>query len=161
MAGLNKVTLIGNLGQDPEVTHATSGMAIAKFSLATSDARPDAQGNVKTEWHRIVAFAKTAEYIEKYIKKGATVCVEGRIQYGKYDNKDGITVYTTDILCNNLINLTKREGGGDYNNNNQYNQSTGYSQAPQQQAPQQQPPQQAAPASFNVGSDLTDEDLPF
>ena len=165
MAGLNKVTLIGNLGQDPEVTHAQNGMAIAKFSVATSDARPDAQGNVKTEWHRVVAFAKTAEYMEKYIKKGATVCVEGRLQYGKYDNKDGVTVYTTDIICNNLINLTKREGGyqneGQYQQQNNYQQTGGY----QQQAPQQQaapaPQQQSAPASFNVESDLTDDDLPF
>ena len=169
MAGLNKVTLIGNLGQDPDISHANNWLTIAKFSLATSDARPDQDGNVKTEWHRVVAFSKTAEYVEKYIKKGATICVEGRIQYGKYDNKDGITVYTTDIICNNLINLTKREGG--YQNDgqsqqNNYQQSGGYQQqapaaAPQQQQRQQPVQQQQAPAAFNVESNLTDDDLPF
>ena len=160
MAGLNKVTLIGNLGQDPEITHANSGLAIAKFSLATSDARPDADGNVKTEWHRVVAFGKTAEYIENWIKKGATICVEGRIQYGKYENKEGQTVYTTDIICNNLINLTKREDNGGGNNN--YQKSNGYSQPQQQQSAPQAQPQQKAPESFNVdSSNLTDDDLPF
>ena len=117
MAGLNSVTLIGNLGQDAEISNGASGIAIAKFSVATSDARPDQNGNTKTEWHRVVAFGKTAEYIQKYIKKGATVCVEGRIQYGKYDNREGQTIYTTDIVCNNLINLTKKENS---QNNNDY-----------------------------------------
>jgi len=159
MAGLNRVTLIGNLGQDPEISHANSGLAIAKFSLATSDARPDQDGNVKTEWHRVVAFGKTAEYIENWIKKGATVCVEGRISYGKYENKEGQTVYTTDIICNNMINLTKRENS-DYQNNN-YQKSSGYSQ--NQSAPQSQakPQVQVAPESFNVDTNLTDDDLPF
>jgi len=109
MSGLNRVTLVGNLGKDPEISHGASGIAIAKFSVATSDARPDQQGNVKTEWHRVVAFGKTAEFIQNYIKKGAMVCVEGRIEYGKYENKEGQTVYTTDIVCNNFVNLTKKD----------------------------------------------------
>ncbi len=181
MAGLNRVTLIGNLGQDPEITHANNGMAIAKFSVATSDARPDANGVVKTEWHRVVAFGKTAEYVQNYIKKGATVCVEGRIQYGKYENKDGVTVYTTDIVCNNFVNLTKREGSADgqynqqnnnqnYNQQNNYNQDNSYTQSnPYNQSYNQANSQNnqnynqapSAPAAFNVGSDLTDDDLPF
>lgn len=160
MSGLNKVTLIGNLGQDPEITAANNDLLIAKFSIATSDARPDAQGNVKTEWHRVVAFGKTAEYMQKYITKGATVCVEGRIQYGKYENKDGVTVYTTDIICNNLINLTKREGNNSGGNSGGYQNN---SQPQQQQQSQSQfaAPQQQAPQQFNVGADLTNDDLPY
>ena len=117
MSGLNRVTLIGNLGQDPEITQSNGGMTIAKLSIATSDGIKDNDGNVKTEWHRVVAFSKTAEYIEKYVKKGSTVCVEGRIQYGKYENKDGVTVYTTDIMCSNLVNLTKRDENQQQGNN--------------------------------------------
>ena len=127
MAGMNKVILIGNLGKSPEITTTNSGMQIAKFSIATSDGRPGNDGTVKTEWHNITSFGKTAEYIGKYIKKGATVCVEGRIQYGKYENKEGNTVYTTDIMCNNFVNLTKKESTG--------NQS--YEQPKQRQQPQQ------------------------
>lgn len=147
MSGLNKCTLIGNLGQDPQISASNAGMTIAKFSLATSDGRPDADGNTKTEWHRVVVFGKTAEYVQNYITKGSTVCIEGRIQYGKYDNKDGVTVYTTDIICNNLVNLTKREPNSQ-------------TEAPQQQST---PPQQNTPKqqSFNIESDLTDDDLPF
>ncbi len=133
MAGLNRVMLIGNLGQDPEISATANGMVIAKFSLATSDGRADTNGEIKTEWHRIVVFGKQAEYVQRYVAKGSTVCVEGRIQYGKYTNKDGVTVYTTDILCSNLINLTKRENNG--------------AQAPPQQQQYNQAPVQ--------------EDLPF
>jgi single-strand DNA-binding protein len=149
MAGLNKVTLIGNLGQDAQISASNNGMKIAKFSVATSDGKKDSDGNVKTEWHRVVAFGKTAEYIQNYITKGSTVCIEGRIQYGKYDNKDDVTVYTTDIICNNLVNLTKRE-------------STNQSETPHQQSTPQ-PEQQRAPKqqSFNIGNDITDDDLPF
>lgn len=139
MSGLNKVTLIGNLGQDPEITHGSSGIAISKFSLATSDAKPDQAGNVKTEWHRIIVFGKTAEYVQNFIKKGATLCVEGRIQYGKYENKEGVTVYTTDIICNNLVNLTKRD-----------NDQGGYQQQETQQNKQ-----------FNTSNEASDSNLPF
>lgn len=120
MAGLNRVMLIGNLGQDVETSSSSNGTLIAKFTVATSDGRPDQSGNVKTEWHRCVAFGKTAEYMQKYISKGSTVCVEGRIQYGKYNNKDGVTVYTTDIVCNSVINLTKRENNNQSNNSDDY-----------------------------------------
>lgn len=119
MAGLNKVILIGNLGKEPEITTSGSGMQIAKFSIATSDGMKDKQsGEVKTEWHRCIAFGKTAEIIGNYVKKGSTISIEGSISYGKYENKEGVTVYTTDILCNRVVLLDKREG----NNNQQAQQ---------------------------------------
>jgi single-strand DNA-binding protein len=132
MAGLNKVILIGNLGQEPEITTAQSGNQIAKFSIATSDGMRDKQTNeVKTEWHRCVAFGKTAEIIGNYVKKGSTISIEGSIQYGKYDNKDGATVYTTDIICNRVVLLDKRE-------NNQGQQGNQQQQRSQQFNTQQQ-----------------------
>jgi len=136
---MNRVILIGNIGQDPEITQSNAGKPIAKLSLATSDGMPDQQGNKKTEWHKIVAFGKTAEAIQNYTKKGSTICVEGSISYGKYENKEGVTVYTTDIICNRMTLLDKRE-------NNQ---------------PQQQRPQQQAPKQFHVGGDLEENSLPF
>ncbi len=144
MAGLNKVILIGNVGQDPEVTQSASGMMIAKLSLATSDGMKDKNtGEVKTEWHRIVAFNKTAEIIEKYVKKGSTISIDGSIQYGKYDNKEGVTVYTTDILCNRLVLLDKREGNG------------------QQSQQNYQRPQQPQPQQFNANQSFSQSDLGF
>lgn len=113
MAGLNKVTLIGNIGQDPEITTAGSGTQIAKFSVATSDGiKAPGEDFPKTEWHRIVAFGKTAELIGKFFKKGSQICIEGRIQYGKYDNKDGVTIYTTDIIANQIVFIDKKEDTG-------------------------------------------------
>lgn len=140
MAGLNKVILIGNLGKEPEITTSSSGMQIAKFSIATSDGMKDKQsGEVKTEWHRCIAFGKTAEIIGNYVKKGSTISIEGSISYGKYENKEGVTVYTTDILCNRVVLLDKREG-----NNNQHAQQ-----------------QKQKPQPFKVESDLKQDDLPF
>ena len=116
MAGLNKVILIGNLGQDPEINTTNNGKQIAKFTIATSDGMKDQDGNTKTEWHRIVAFGKTAEVIGNYVKKGSMVSVEGSISYGKYENREGATVYTTDIICSRVVLLDKKESGGNRNN---------------------------------------------
>ncbi|MCP4988657.1 MAG: single-stranded DNA-binding protein [Colwellia sp.] len=140
MAGLNRVMLIGNLGKDPEITHSKNGNAIAKFSLATSDGMKDQNGEVKTEWHRIVAFGKTAEVIEKYVKKGSQLSVEGSLSYGSYENKDGVTIYTTDIICRNIVFL------GGKNDNQQSNQG-------QQQRP--------APQKIDASQEMDDSQLPF
>lgn len=91
---MNKVILMGRLGSDIELSYTTGGTALAKFSLATSEKY---KGEEKVEWHRCVAWAKTAEIMGEYLSKGDAVLVEGKIQYGKYDDKDGITRYTTDI----------------------------------------------------------------
>jgi single-strand DNA-binding protein len=105
MAGLNKVILIGNLGRDPEVRYTPAGMAIAKFSLATTERRKKGeQWEDVTEWHRITAFGKLGEICGEYLSKGKQVYIEGRIQYGSYE-KDGQTVYTTDIIANQMVML--------------------------------------------------------
>ncbi|MEJ2672537.1 MAG: single-stranded DNA-binding protein [Deltaproteobacteria bacterium] len=103
MAGVNKVILIGNLGADPEVRYTASGTAVCKFSLATSRrfTGRDGQKQEKTEWHRIVAWAKLAEICGQYLSKGRQVMIEGRIEYGSYE-KDGVKHYTTDIVAENM-----------------------------------------------------------
>ena len=82
MASLNKVILMGNLGRDPEVRYTQSGRAVANFSIATTDSWKDRDGNrqERTEWHRIVAWARTAEFVQNYLKKGSSILVEGRLQ---------------------------------------------------------------------------------
>ena len=116
---LNKVTLIGNLGKDPEVRSTSNGSRVASFSVATSRVWNDQNGSKqeKTEWHRCVAwntnFSKLADVVEKYVKKGDKVYVEGRIEYGQYQDKDGQTRYTTDIRVMELIMLGGGRGGSD------------------------------------------------
>lgn len=109
---LNKVQLIGNLGKDPELRYTTSGVAVATFSLATSDTWKDQDGNVqeRTEWHNIVAWRKLAEICGEWLKKGKKVYIEGRIQTRSYDDKNtGQKRYITEIVADNLIML---DGGG-------------------------------------------------
>lgn len=100
---MNKVILIGNLGQDPEVRHTAGGTAVAKFSLATNRkfTGKDGQKQEKTEWHRIVAWGKLADICGQYLSKGKQVMLEGRIEYGSYE-KDGVKHYTTDIIADNM-----------------------------------------------------------
>ena len=118
---LNKVTLIGNLGNDPEVRSTTGGSRVATFSLATTRSWNDAQGSKqeKTEWHRCVAWntggGKLADIIEKWVKKGDKLYVEGRIEYRQWQDKEGQTRYTTEINVRELIMLGSGKGGaGDY-----------------------------------------------
>lgn len=109
---LNKVLLIGNLGKDPELRYTTSGVAVATFSLATSESWKDQDGNAqeKTEWHNIVAWRKLAEICGEWLKKGKKVYIEGRIQTRNYDDKNtGQKRYITEIVADNLIML---DGGG-------------------------------------------------
>lgn len=104
MAGLNKVLLIGNLGRDPEVTYTPAGLAVAKFSIATSETWNDKDSGekiVKTEWHRIVAFGKLAEICGEYLVKGKQVYIGGRLQTNSWE-KDGITRYSTDIIASEM-----------------------------------------------------------
>lgn len=97
MAGVNKVIIMGNVGNEPELTYTQGGMAVCKFSVATSKKVKD--GSEKTSWHRCVSFGKTAEAIRQYIGKGSGIYIDGELSYGQYE-KDGITRYTTDILVN-------------------------------------------------------------
>jgi len=118
MASLNKVMIIGNLGRDPEVSYTPSGLAITKFSIATTDVRVDrnsGERTERTEWHRITVFGKTAENCGRFLSKGRQVYVEGRLQTSSYE-KDGITRYSTDIIANQVTFLgggaRNGEGGG-------------------------------------------------
>ena len=117
---LNKVTLIGNLGNDPEVRSTTGGSRVATFSLATSRQWNDAAGakQEKTEWHRCVVWntkgSQLADIVERYVKKGDKLYVEGRIEYRQWQDKDGQTRYSTEINVRELIMLSPRGGGGDF-----------------------------------------------
>ncbi len=116
---LNKVTLIGNLGSDPEVRSTTGGNRVATFSLATSRSWNDASGTKqeKTEWHRCVVWnskaSTLADIVERYVKKGDKLYVEGRIEYRQWQDKDGQTKYSTEINVRELIMLGSGRGNGD------------------------------------------------
>ena len=114
MAGVNKVHLIGNLGSDPETKHLENGSAVSNFPLATSETYKNKQGEkvTNTEWHRVVLWSPLAELAEKYLKKGSQVYIEGKLATRKYEDKDGITRYTTEIICRDITFLSspKTEG---------------------------------------------------
>ena len=159
--GVNKVILLGNLGNDPDVKYTQGGMAIATLSVATTYSRKDKDGNFqeKTEWHRVKLFGKTAEVAGEYLKKGRQVYIEGRIEYGSYE-KDGVKHYTTDIIGEDMQMLGGGdgqrgggEGGGGY-------QQRGSGGDRQQRAPaQRRDPAPAKPANFD---DVPfDDDIPF
>ena len=103
MASVNKVILVGSLGRDPEVRYMTNGEAVANFSMATSENWKDKEGNKqeKTEWHNVVAYRKLAEIIGEYLKKGAPVYIEGKLQTRKWE-KDGVTRYSTEIIADTM-----------------------------------------------------------
>ncbi len=111
---LNKVMLIGNLGKDPELRYTTSGVAVATFSIATSESWKDQDGNTqeRTEWHNIVAWRKLAEICGEWLRKGKKVYIEGRLQTRSYDDKNtGAKKYVTEIVADNMIMLDGKGGG--------------------------------------------------
>ena len=163
---LNKVTLIGNLGNDPEVRSTPGGNRVATLSLATSRSWVDQSGNrqEKTEWHRCVVWntkgSQLADIVEKYVKKGDKLYVEGRIEYRQWQDKEGQTRYSTEINVRELIMLTGRSGGGDYDGDS--------ASAPQRSRPAPAPAKAAA--ANKSGEDFEDfpgalndeaDDLPF
>ena len=107
MAGVNKVILVGNLGKDPEVRYLDSGVAVANFSLATTESYKNKEGERvnQTEWHNVVLWRGLAEIAEKYLKKGSSVYIEGKIKNRKWEDKDGNTRYNTEILADNMTML--------------------------------------------------------
>ena len=113
MAGksLNKVLLIGNLGKDPELSYTASGVAVAKFSIATGERWKDQDGNVqeRTEWHNIVVWRKLAEICGQYLKKGSKVYLEGKLQTRSWDDKNtGVKRYATEVVVDDMIMLDSR-----------------------------------------------------
>lgn len=116
---LNKATLIGNVGNDPEVRTTTGGSRVAQVSLATTRTWSGANGDKqeKTEWHRLVLWntkgANLADIVERYVKKGDRLYVEGRIEYRQWQDREGQTRYTTEVNVREMIMLSSRSGGGD------------------------------------------------
>ncbi|BFT32303.1 single-stranded DNA-binding protein [Alteromonas sp. D210916BOD_24] len=143
--GVNKVILVGNLGNDPEVRYMPNGNAVANLSLATSESWKDQQGQVqeRTEWHRLTMYRRLAEIAGEYLKKGSQIYVEGKLQTRKWQDQQGQDRYTTEIIVDQMQMLGGRgaEGGGGnsgyqrpQNNQGGYNanQGGGYNQAPAQ-----------------------------
>jgi single-strand DNA-binding protein len=110
MKGLNRVTLIGNLGNDPEVKNLENNVKVAKFSLATTESYKDENGTLKTitDWHSVVLWRGLADLTEKYLKKGSQIYVEGKLKNRSYDDKDGQKKYVTEIVAEELIFLDKK-----------------------------------------------------
>lgn len=115
---VNKVILLGNLGQDPEIRRLENGAVVAKFSVATNEFYKDKSGERQkmTEWHEVVAWRWLAEVAEKFLKKGKQVYVEGRLTHRKWQDKDGNNRYTTEVVATNLQLLGRTEGGDSGNN---------------------------------------------
>ena len=153
--GINKVILVGNLGNDPETRYSQAGAAITNISIATSETWKDkqtGQQQERTEWHRVVFFNRLAEIAGEYLRKGSKVYVEGSLRTRKWQGQDGQDRYTTEIVANEMQMLDSRGAG----QQQQYpDNQGGYQQAPQQPAAPAQP--QAAPAP-----DMPfDDDIPF
>jgi len=151
---VNKVFLLGNVGKDPEVRSTSGGMAVANFSLATSDRFQDAQGNWqdRTEWHNLVAFKRTAEIVRDYVKKGSKLYIEGKIQTRSWDDKEtGVKKYRTEIIVNDLSLLSGREEVGGSS------RSSNTSSAPSNMD-QRQP---AASDEYSQAAEISDDDIPF
>ena len=164
--GINKVILIGNLGTDPEVRYMPQGGAVANLTVATSESWTDKATNERkeqTEWHRVVIYQRLAEIAGEYLRKGSKVYIEGKLKTRKWQDKDGVERYTTEIIANELQMLDGRgdgqqQGGGmgggqgGYQKPAQQQQSNYQQQAPQQNYQQQQGGyQQQAPQQQNSG----------
>ena len=105
----NKVQLIGNLGNDPEIITLENGKKLAKFSLATNEYYKDADGQkqTKTQWHNLIAWNKTAEIIEKYVTKGKEIAIDGKLTNRSWDDKEGNKRYTTEVVVNEVVMFSK------------------------------------------------------
>jgi single-strand DNA-binding protein len=172
--GINKVILVGNLGNDPDTKYTQGGMAVTTISLATTSVRKDRDGNTqeRTEWHRVKMFGKLGEIAAEYLRKGSQVYIEGSIRYDKYTGQDGVEKYSTDILADEMQMLggrgdggggggmrSQRSEGGDSYGGGQRSGGAGGGQRQgggygggQRQAPASSPP----PAD-----DFSDDDIPF
>jgi single-strand DNA-binding protein len=169
MASVNKVILIGNLGKDPEVRYTPNGDAVATFSIATTRAWKDKQSGQRseeTEWHRLVAWGRVGEIAGEYLKKGRPVYIEGRLKTRKWDDKEGKTHYTTEVIVESLQLLGSREEGDGGGQRQQQQRRPGTSESGEYE-PEKDPQQQrAAPAAArqaqrSTGFDDMDDDIPF
>ena len=149
MSGVNKVTLVGRLGQDPELRYTTSGQGVTRFTLATSDTWKDkntGEKKEKTEWHRVTVWGKLAELCNDYLKKGRQVYLDGKLQTRSWEDTNGVKKYTTEIVANNVVFL------GSTNESTNTNNSSNFAK-------------QDAPVEFIDGNndipDADTDDIPF
>ncbi|OTP83232.1 single-stranded DNA-binding protein [Gilliamella apicola] len=156
--GINKVILIGHLGQDPEVRYMPNGNAVANFNIATSESWKDKQTGEtrdRTEWHRVVVFGKLAEIAGEYLKKGTQVYIEGQLQTRKWQDQSGQDRYTTEVVINplggTLQMLGSRENSADDRERSTQNTA---SRQPNKNAPAPQPKAPEPPMDF-------DDDIPW
>ncbi|MCF6249823.1 MAG: single-stranded DNA-binding protein [Methylococcaceae bacterium] len=163
---LNKVTLIGRLGADPEVRYMPSGGAVTNIGIATTRRWKDRQSGERrdeTEWHRVAFFNRLAEIAGEYLRKGSLVYIEGRIRTRKWQDQSGQDRYTTEIIAEQMQMLDSKSGGTGNFNDNQPNTGQAAQQqpmsppSPQAPANQQQPPETPPPASYED----FDDDIPF
>lgn len=148
--GINKVILVGHLGKDPEVRYAPNGGAVTNITLATSESWKDkatGEKQERTEWHRVVFFGKVAEIAGEYLKKGAQVYIEGRLQTRKWQDKEGKDRYTTEVVASDMQMLGSRNGPGHADES--YSQEPSYSE-----------PKRPAGKTNDIPSDF-DDDIPF
>ena len=160
MASVNKVILVGNLGRDPEVRYSPDGAAICNVSIATTSNWKDKNSGERreeTEWHRVVFYNRLAEIAGEYLKKGRPVYVEGRLKTRKWQNKEGVDQYTTEIVADQMQMLGGRDGG-DGGMGGGESQGAPRASAPAR-APQAQRP--AAPAAGGANLADMDDDIPF
>ena len=174
---LNKAMLIGNVGRDPEVRYleGNNGAKVATFTLATTERYRDRNGETRenTEWHNIVAWRNTADVVERFVKKGTQLYIEGRIRTRSWDDQTGNKRYTTEIIADTLQLLGKKSDNPGGQSNYQPQGQPGYQQPAQGGYQQAQPayqqqtyaqpaaqPQQPA-ATHNVVDDMPEDDLPF
>jgi len=148
--GINKVILVGNVGQDPETRYMPNGNAVTNLSLATSETWKDkntGEQQERTEWHRVTFYQRLAEIVAEYVKKGSKIYVEGRLQTRSWE-QDGVKKYATDIIANEMQMLDSRGSSGE-------SYSPGQSQSAP--PPRNETPTQQAPADM----DSFDDDIPF
>jgi len=149
MSGVNKVILVGRLGKDPEVRNLDSGVAVANFTLATSESYKDKTTGEKkevTEWHNIVLWRGLAEISQRYLHKGDMVYVEGKLRSRSWE-KEGVTRYITEVVADNMTMLSSKPGGG-YSSGGEMSTSSSTSE-------------RSAPESFRAPVDSSTDDLPF
>ena len=167
---INKVILIGNVGQDPEIRYTgdvNNGTKVATLRVATTERYRDRNGNLQehTEWHSIVVWRNTADVVEKYVKKGTQVYIEGRLRTRSWDDQNGNKRYVTEIVADTLQLLGRRpegqgqqQGGYQTPGQQQPYQQPAYQQQPYQHQPYQQP---AQPQARPMVEEQPDDDLPF
>ncbi|ALN79814.1 MULTISPECIES: single-stranded DNA-binding protein [Lysobacter] len=174
--GINKVILVGNLGNDPETKYTQGGMAVTTLSLATTSVRKDKDGQTqeRTEWHRVKLFGKLGEIAGEYLRKGRQVYIEGSIRYDKFTGQDGVEKYFTDIIADEMQMLGGGDAGGGGGERPARSSGGGgersarpsggggggggYGGGRQDSAPRREAP----PAKSNdFGDDFADDDIPF